>query len=155
MFSSKWPKNLTFCSLNQLKMKKESKQTIRLKSASNKYTNDHIQADGNICIDHWEKQGESGCSVFFTANKCEPRTVEGWRGTGVGMLNSDLTFEFIRKSKPRSESTLIKKLPHGRLSATKDGFIQLTLKFRVEDDEDIASAICEEALISAQEIRSY
>ena len=43
------------------------------------------------------------------------------------------TFDFITRKRKRSDSILIKKVDHGRLSLTKDGFYQLTLKVPVTE----------------------
>lgn len=58
---------------------------------------------------------------------------EGWIREGVAQLLKNGTYDFIARKRIRACSTLIKKVAHGRLSSTKDGAIQLTLKiFKTE-----------------------
>jgi len=128
---------------------------ITRKQGTRLYKNEHVQLDGNACIDHWEKRGEQGDSFFFTPDQSNPHTVESWLHRGTAQLMSDGCFEFVAKPMLRSESTLIKKLPHGRLSRTKDGFIQLTLKIRLDEQVDMAEVFREEAELAAVAISKY
>ena len=47
---------------------------------------------------------------------------------GIAQQLNDGSFEFVPKPQLKTQSLLIKKLAHGRVSKTKDGAIQLTLK---------------------------
>lgn len=71
---------------------------------------------------------------------------------GQALLNSNGTFEFMRKPRKKHRGILIKKLAHGRLSATKDGAILLTLKVYKDEGIDIADAITMEAISAAKAI---
>lgn len=59
--------------------------------------------------------------------------VKSFRKNGVAEQADDGTFGFVAVPRKHTQSTLIKKLPHGRLSLTADGAIQLTLKFPVTE----------------------
>ena len=52
--------------------------------------------------------------------------------------------DFEAKPRKRAQSTLLKKVAHGRLSATHDGAIQLTLKVFKSEGIDIIKAFRDE-----------
>ena len=78
-----------------------------------------------------------------------------FRGQGIAQLMTDGTFDFVAKPKLKPQSQLIKKLAHGRVSKTKDGAIQLTLKVYQDEGENIAEAIYKEAAIAKDAIVAY
>ena len=108
-------------------------------------TNKHIQLSGMALYDDGDK-------FLFTPDAEAMRTIFPFRGTGVGQLLSDGTFDFIRKPRIRAQSELIRKLAHGRVSKTKDGAIQLTLKVFQDEGINISEAIAQEALIAKNAI---
>ena len=108
-------------------------------------TNKHIQLSGMALYDDGDK-------FLFTPDAEAMHTIFPFRGTGVGQLLSDGTFDFIRRPRLRTQSQLIRKLAHGRVSKTKDGAIQLTLKVFQDEGVNISEAIAEEALIAKQAI---
>ena len=55
----------------------------------------------------------------------------------------------------RSQSVLIRKLAHGRLSKTKDGAIQLTLKVFCDEGINIGSTLVKEAEEAADALVEY
>ena len=61
---------------------------------------------------------------------------------GVAQQLNDGSFEFVPKSQ------LIRKLAHGRVSKTKDGAIQLTLKVYCDEGVNIGDAIATEAIMA-------
>ena len=71
--------------------------------------------------------------------------VRKFRGLGMAQQMADGTFDFVRRPQLRPKSTLIKKLAHGRLSATIDGAIQLTLKVYKTEGLNIKETIMKEA----------
>jgi hypothetical protein len=127
MFSSKWPKNPTFFSQNQLKMKVKS----IFVSGEAVFTSDR------------EKKQEY---VQFLPDDPETIRVEGWRHEGVAQRLGNGTFDFISRPRIRSNSVLLKKVAHGRLSATKDGAIQLTLKIFKSEGIPMRQTFLREAL---------
>ena len=95
-----------------------------------------------------------GGQAFYDQNKffmfCPNDPVAGqvgkFRGLGIGQQMADGTFDFVRKPWKKPKSTLIKKLAHGRLSATIDGAIQLTLKVYKTEGLSIKETIINEAM---------
>lgn len=78
-----------------------------------------------------------------------------FRCHGIAQQMTDGTFDFVAKPKVKPQSQLIKKLAHGRVSKTKDGAIQLTLKVYSDEGENIAEAIYKEAAIAKDAIVDY
>lgn len=108
-------------------------------------TNKHIQLSGMALYDDGDK-------FLFTPDAEAMQTIFPFRGTGVGQLLSDGTFDFILKPRIRAQSELIRKLAHGRVSKTKDGAIQLTLKVFQDEGVNISETIAQEALIAKDAI---
>ena len=77
------------------------------------------------------------------------------RMTGVAQQMTDGTFDFVARPRRKAQSTLIKKLAHGRVSRTKDGAIRLTLMVTRGEWVDIAGAIASEAREAAEAVREY
>ncbi len=88
-----------------------------------------IAISGTAAIDSQKKK-----EYFqFTPDDPEAQELGNWRRSGVAQMLRDGTFAFMVKSKARSSATLLKMTKHGRLSLTKDGALQLTLKiFKIE-----------------------
>lgn len=105
---------------------------------------------------HFQKTGmahyDDGDKFLFTPDNPVASSIVPFRGMGVAQLLSDGTFDFIRRPRLRTQSQLIRKLAHGRVSKTKDGAIQLTLKVFQDEGVNISEAIAEEALIAKQAI---
>lgn len=99
---------------------------------------DHVQLGGQAYYD--EKK-----FFMFTPDEPVVGQVQKFRGLGMAQQMADGTFDFVRKPQLRPKSTLIKKLAHGRLSATIDGAIQLTLKVCKTEGLDIKETIIKEA----------
>ena len=68
---------------------------------------------------------------------------------------NDGSFEFVPKPQLKTQSLLIKKLAHGRVSKTKDGAIQLTLKVYCNEGVNISETIAAEAEIARDAIVEY
>ena len=113
-----------------------------------------------VVINHSPYKGETeGVSVqlggqafydekkFFMFTPDDPVVgqVQKFRGLGMAQQMADGTFDFVRKPQLKPKSTLIKKLAHGRLSATIDGAIQLTLKVYKTEGLNIKETIIKEA----------
>ena len=82
---------------------------------------------------------------MFTPDDPIVGQVQKFRGLGMAQQMADGTFDFVRKPQLKPKSTLIKKLAHGRLSATIDGAIQLTLKVYKTEGLNIKETIIKEA----------
>lgn len=118
--------------------KKKKKQTNN--------ADQHIQIVG---LAYYEDNG----SFFFAPDSTVPDQMKSFRRRGTAQQMSDGTFDFVPESKSRSRSKLIKKLAHGRLSETQDGYIQLTLRFRTEDNEDIADDLQTETALAISALK--
>ncbi len=98
----------------------------------------HVQLGGQAFYD--EKK-----YFMFAPDDSVPGQVCSFRGLGIAQQMSDGTFDFVRKPQLRPRSVLIKKLAHGRLSATVDGAFQLTLKVYKTEGLNIKDTIIKEA----------
>lgn len=108
----------------------------------------HIQLSGMASYDE---------SKYFLFAPDEPVAglLPRFRCHGIAQQMTDGTFDFVAKPKMKPQSQLIKKLAHGRVSKTKDGAIQLTLKVYSDEGENIAEAIYKEAGIAKDAIVDY
>ena len=82
----------------------------------------------------------------------ENMLMEGWRHEGVAQRLRNGTFDFIARRRNRSSSILLKKVAHGRLSATKDGAIQLTLKIFKKEGINFHDTFLKEATEAVSDI---
>ena len=109
----------------------------------------HVQLGGMAFYD------ESKCFLFAPNEHGGGEKVPGFRSQGVAQQLSDGTFDFVIKPRIRSQSVLIKKLAHGRVSKTKDGAIQLTLKVFCDEGINIGSTLVKEAEEAAEAVVDY
>ena len=70
----------------------------------------HVQLGGMAFYD------ESKCFLFAPNEHGGGEKVQGFRSQGVAQQLTDGTFDFVSKPRVRSQSELIRKLAHGRLS---------------------------------------
>lgn len=124
-------------------MKKNvNKQQVNNQQVNGQQVNNgsqHVQLGGMAFYD------ESKCFLFAPNEHGGGEKVLGFRSQGVAQQLSDGTFDFVVKPRVRSQSVLIRKLAHGRLSKTKDGAIQLTLKVFCDEGINIGSTLVKEA----------
>jgi hypothetical protein len=109
----------------------------------------HVQLGGMAFYD------ESKCFLFAPNEHGGGEKVQGFRSQGVAQQLSDGTFDFVVKPRIRSQAELIRKLAHGRLSKTKDGAIQLTLKVFCDEGINIGSTLVKEAEEAADALVEY
>ena len=109
----------------------------------------HVQLGGMAFYD------ESKCFLFAPNEHGGGEKVQGFRSQGVAQQLTDGTFDFVSKPRIRSQSELIRKLAHGRLSKTKDGAIQLTLKVFCDEGINIGSTLVKEAEEAADALVQY
>ena len=130
------------------KMKKKGQN----KQVNNQQVNNngcqHVQLGGMAFYD------ESKCFLFAPSEHGGEK-VQGFRSQGVAQQLSDGTFDFVVKPRIRSQSELIRKLAHGRVSKTKDGAIQLTLKVFCDEGINIGSSLVKEAEEAAEAVVDY
>lgn len=84
--------------------------------------------------------------VQFLPEDPERIRLGGWRHEGVAQMLQNGTFDFVSRPRVRANSVLLKKVAHGRLSATKDGAIQLTLKIFKSEGIPMRQTFLREAL---------
>ena len=109
----------------------------------------HVQLGGMAFYD------ESKCFLFAPNEHGGGEKVQGFRSQGVAQQLSDGTFDFVVKPRVRSQSVLIRKLAHGRVSKTKDGAVQLTLKVFCHEGINIARTLAVEAEEGAEAVLDY
>ena len=113
-------------------------QQVNIENQTNISNCDHVQLGGQAYYD--EKK-----FFMFTPDDPVVGQVQKFRGLGMAQQMADGTFDFVRKPQLKPKSTLIKKLAHGRLSATIDGAIQLTLKVYKTEGLNMKETIIKEA----------
>ena len=90
--------------------------------------------------------------VMFCPDDPVPGVVEPFVRTGKGQLMRDGTFDFSpQPPSRRRRGTLLKKVAHGRLSATKDGAFLLTLKVFKHEGLDVENVMEKEAKEAIEE----
>ena len=129
------------------------KKNVNNQQVNNQQVNNngcqHVQLGGMAFYD------ESKCFLFAPNEHGGGEKVLGFRSQGVAQQLSDGTFDFVVKPRVRSQSVLIRKLAHGRLSKTKDGAIQLTLKVFCDEGINIGSTLVKEAEEAADALVEY
>ena len=109
----------------------------------------HVQLGGVAFYD------EGKCFMFSPEDEGVRNKVEGFRSQGIAQQLTDGTFDFVAKPRIRSQSELIRKLAHGRVSKTKDGAIQLTLKVFCDEGINIGNTLVKEAEEAADAVVDY
>ena len=127
-----------------------SKKKVNNNTINNLFNGcNHVQLGG---MAHYDERRY----FMFAPDYCVPNVVQRVRRMcGVAQQMTDGTFEFVSQPKPRTQSKLIKKLAHGRISLTKDKAIQLTLKVMANENINIAEAIAAEAAEGANALIDY
>ena len=129
-------------------MKKANKQQVNNHQVNNNSCQ-HVQLGGVAFYD------EGKCFMFSPENEGVRNKVEGFRSPGIAQQLTDGTFDFMAKPRIRSQAELIRKLAHGRVSKTKDGAIQLTLKVFCDEGINIGSTLVKEAEEAADAVVDY
>ena len=82
--------------------------------------------------------------------------VDAYRKRGHGQQLPNGTFSFVAdEPNHRSQATTIKKLLHGKVSLTKNGLYQLTLRFSPSEKKIINVAMLNEAGEAAEALRLH
>ena len=109
----------------------------------------HVQLGGIAFYD------ESKYFLFSPDDSVPDKVQRMRRMHGVAQQMTDGTFDFVAQPRVKSQSQLIRKLAHGRVSKTKDGAIQLTLKITANENINIAQAIAVESAEATDAIVEY
>lgn len=100
---------------------------------------DDVQVDGTIHVN-------INKYLMFCPNDPIPGLVEPFMVSGKGQMMRDGTFDFSPLPPvKRRRGVLLKKVAHGRLSATKDGAYLLTLKVFKHEGLNVANVMSKEA----------
>ena len=130
-------------------VKKTTKKTSVSKTTSvSEKTIEHIQLAGQGFYD-------DGKYFRFEPEDSDFGMVKPFKGNGSIQLLSDGTLDVVRTFRKRSLSTLIKKLPHGRLSKTFDGAIQLTIKVFLNEKTKINNILLAETAQASSAYADY
>ena len=111
----------------------------------------HVQVLGIAMFD----QVEDERFVKFEPEVETPGLMTPLKRRAVIVQGSDGEFEVVIKPSYHSHAKQIVKLPHGRLSETKDGAYQLTLKVYKDEEVDAAQCFKKEALAAAVELLKF
>ena len=125
-----------FLSQTQLNM------TTSKRNKGSKETIEHIQLTGQGIFD-------DGKYFRFEPEDSDFGVVKPFKGNGSIQMLSDGTLDVVRTIRKRSLSTLIKKLPHGRLSKTMDGAIQLTIKVFLNEKAKVCNVLISETALAS------
>ena len=132
-------------------MTKKNKKNVQNQQngQNNEFCNfQHVQLGGMAYYD------ESKYFQFLPSDS-KVDCVQRFRLQGVAQQMTDGTFDFVAKPQRRPQSQLIKKVAHGRVSKTKDGAIQLTLKVFGYEKVNIPKVLIEEAKQAADAVEEY
>ena len=130
-------------------VKKTTKKTSVCKTTSvSEKTIEHFQLAGQGIYD-------DGKYFRFEPEDCDFGVVKPFKGNGSIQLLSDGTLDVVRTIRKKSLSTLIKKLPHGRLSKTFDGAIQLTIKVFLNEKAKISNIMLAETVLASSAYADY
>ena len=82
--------------------------------------------------------------------------VDAYRKRGHGQQLPNGTFSFVAdEPSHRSQATMIKKLLHGKVSVTKNGLYQLTLRFDPREKVNYSVVVLNEASEATEAIKDY
>ena len=82
--------------------------------------------------------------------------VDAYRKRGHGQQLPNGTFSFVAdEPSHRSQATTIKKLLHGKVSLTKNGLYQLTLRFDPREKVNYSVAILNEAGEATEALKNF
>lgn len=123
-------------------------QTIKIMKKNNK-SSQHTQLSGVGVFDN---------NQYFTFNPDAQvnGVVQGIRKRGHGQQLPNGTFCFVAdEPSHRSQATMIKKLLHGKVSLTKNGLYQLTLRFDPREKVNYSVALLNEAGEATEALKNY
>ena len=140
---------------------KKTEQAVQTKAATVKKTTKKTSVSKTTSvrektIEHFQLAGQGiyddGKYFRFEPEDSDFGVVKPFKGNGSIQILSDGTLDVVRTIRRKPLSTLIKKLPHGRLSKTMDGAIQLTIKVFLNEKVRISNVLLAE---TAQALSAY
>lgn len=114
-----------------------------------------FKLNSNITLEGSAFYDNATGNFLFSPDDPAPQRTARYRRYGVAQQMTDGTFDFVPQPKLRAQSTLIRKLPHGRVSKTKDGAVQLTLKVFSDEGLPMARTFLTESQEAAEAIREH
>lgn len=91
---------------------------------------------------------------FLPDDEFSPVLEQGSVTNGQLQLLRNAAFDYVaRKAPQRANSTLLRKAAHGRISATRDGAYQLTLKVFKREGLDVKETFAREAMELISNVR--
>ena len=124
-------------------------------TSANSTTNNQINSCQHVQLGGIAFYDESKYFLFSPDDSVPDKVQRMRRMHGVAQQMTDGTFDFVAQPRVRSQSQLIRKLAHGRISLTKDKAIQLTLKITANENINIAQAIAVESAEATDAIVEY
>ena len=124
-------------------------------TSANSTTNNQINSCQHVQLGGIAFYDESKYFLFSPDDSVPDKVQRMRRMHGVAQQMTDGTFDFVAQPRQKSQSKLIRKLAHGRVSLTKDKAIQLTLKVTPSENINIAQAIAIESAEAADAIVDY
>ena len=124
-------------------------------TSANSTTNNQINSCQHVQLGGIAFYDESKYFLFSPDDSVPDKVQRMRRMHGVAQQMTDGTFDFVAQPRQKSQSQLIRKLAHGRVSLTKDKAIQLTLKVTPSENINIAQAIAIESAEAADAIVDY
>ena len=138
---------------------KKTEQAVQTKAATVKKTTRKTTSVSEKTIEHIQLAGQGfyddGKYFRFEPEDSDFGVVKPFKGNGSIQLLSDGTLDVVRTIRKKSLSTLIKKLPHGRLSKTFDGAIQLTIKVFLNEKAKINNILLAETAQASSAYADY
>ena len=138
---------------------KKTEQAVQTKAATVKKTTRKTTSVSEKTIEHIQLAGQGfyddGKYFRFEPEDRDFGVVKPFKGNGSIQLLSDGTLDVVRTIRKKSLSTLIKKLPHGRLSKTFDGAIQLTIKVFLNEKVKINNILLAETAQASSAYADY
>ena len=124
-------------------------------TSANSTTNNQINSCQHVQLGGIAFYDESKYFLFSPDDSVPDKVQRMRRMHGVAQQMTDGTFDFVAQPRVKSQSKLIRKLAHGRVSKTKDGAIQLTLKITANENINIAQALAVESAEATDAIVEY
>lgn len=124
-------------------------------TSANSTTNNQLNSCQHVQLGGIAFYDESKYFLFSPDESVPDKVQRMRRMHGVAQQMTDGTFDFVAQPRVKSQSKLIRKLAHGRVSLTKDKAIQLTLKVTPSENINIAQAIAIESAEAADAIVDY
>ena len=148
-----------------VKKTEQAAQTVQTKAATVKKTTKKMTSVSKTTsvsektIEHIQLAGQGiyddGKYFRFEPEDSDFGVIKPFKGNGSIQLLSDGTLDVIRTIRKKSLSILIKKLPHGRLSKTMDGAIQLTIKVFLNEKAKINNILLAETAQASSAYADY